>query len=461
MKGGLWLIRLFLLAGVSLLVFSPLAVHGEAQSPTPVRFDYDVSELMLPSSPIYPIVTTYREARMSFAERSPDKATVSLTYANEDAAAIGQLVQRNEFVDAINHCNVYRENFDLSVGWIAIAQERGNDVSALLARIKNDHLGQQAVLQEATAGMPEWAIEGMDTTRAHAASLLLEGVREIEGGRAATLYASTLEAVYPGLVKEAAAFSSNPVETGQVEPASDPIVISGTADQGKADTTIVSTQAVLSPPPDIASLSVSPEIVEPESRCQVRCSVIADEAQQLEYLWLCSKGEIDGDGDEAMWTAPSRAGTYKVVVTVTDSDGQNDSLAIDVRVREPEEEEKEEEDDTSEGSESPGEAPGSGSTAILGFQVTAEHKYLEPSMVGYSILVGRGCTIQCDVKDPSEVSFEWSASGGELVADGDTATWTAPHSPTNLQVTVTVSNNSGDSTTETIPFHVTTCSQCF
>ena len=457
MKGGLWLIRILLLAGVSLLVFSPLVVHGEAQAPAPVNFDYDVSELLLPSSPVYPIVTTYREARMSFAERSTDKATVSLSYANEDAAAIGQLVQRNEFVTAINHCNVFRENFDLSIGWIAIAMERGNDVSGLLARAKNDHLGQQAVLQEATAGMPEWAIEGMEATRAHAAALLLEGVRQVEGSRAASQYASTLEAAYPGLVEQAAVFATSPIETEVVIPASDPIVIGGTAGQSKADVTLESTQVVLSPPPDIASLSISPEIVEPKGDCQIRCSVIADEGQQLEYLWLCSNGSIDGNGDEATWTAPSRTGRYKIVVTVTDSDGQNDSLAIDIRVREP----KQEEEDDDEGSEPADERPTSGSTEILGFQVTADHKYLEPSMVGYSILVGRSCTIQCDVDDPDAVSFNWSSTGGELALDGNIAVWTAPHTVGNLEVTVTVSNDSGDSTTETIPFHVTTCSQCF
>ena len=460
MKGGLWLIRILLLIGVSLLVFSPLAVHGEAQAPKPVRFDHDVSELMLPSSPVYPIVATYREARMSFAERSPGKAAVALTYANEDAAAIGQLVQRNEFVAAIDHCNVYRENFDLSVGWLAIADERGNDVSALLAQAKNDHLGQQAVLQEATAGMPEWALEGMDTTRAHAAALLLEGIGQIEGGRAASLYASTLEAVYPGLVEQAAVFSSSPVEVNEVEPSSDPIVISGSADLGKADTTTGSTQDVLSPPPDIASLSISPKTVEPGGECQVKCSVISEEGQHLEYLWLCSDGDIDGDGDEAIWTAPSRIGTHKVVVTVTDADGQNDSLAIDIRVREPDDDDEEDEANDDE-IEAGSQAPLSGSTEILGFQVTAEHKYLEPSMVGYSILVGRACTIQCDVEDPSAVSFEWTATAGQLTADGNTVLWKSPEAASNQEVTVTVTNGSGDSTTETIAFHVTTCSQCF
>ncbi|MFC2009238.1 PKD domain-containing protein, partial [Chloroflexota bacterium] len=342
---------------------------------------------------------------------------------------------------------------------IAIALERGNDVSFLLARVKNDHLGQQAVLQEATAGMPEWAIEGMDTTRAHAAALLLEGVRQIEGGRAASQYASTLEAAYPGLVEEAAFFAASPIETEVATSTSDPIVITGTADQGKAEaTTEEFAPASASAPPDIASMSVDPEVVEPGDTCRVRCSVIADEGQHLEYLWLCSRGEVEGAGDRATWTAPSKTGTYKVVVTVTDSEGQNDSLAIDVRVREPEEEEEEDED---EGSEPAGDASGSGSTEILGFQVTAEHKYLEPSMVGYSILVGRACTIQCDVEDPSGVSFDWSATGGELAVNGDTAVWTSPHTVGNLEVSVTVSNGSGDSTTKTIPFHVTTCSQCF
>jgi len=456
-KGGLWLIRILLLAGVSLLVFSPLAVHGQADPPSPIRFDYDVSELMLPSSPVYPVVTTYREARMSFAERSSDKASVALVFANQDAAAIGQMVVRDEFVPAINHCNVFRQNFELCVGWMVIAKERGTDISAPLSRMKNDHLGQQAVLQEATAGMPEWAIEGMDTTRAHVAALLLEGIREIEGARASSLYASTLEATYPGLVDEAAAFSNSPMPEADIEPATDPVVITGTMPFGNASGEVSATTADSTPPPDIASISVDPRIVEPGESCQVDCSVIGSDPA-LECLWLCSGGNIEGDGNEAVWTAPDREGTYKIVITVTDLHGRNDSMAIDVRVREAEEES---DDSVDESFEAQAPTPTAGSTEILGFEVTAEHKYLETSMVGYAILVSRSCTIQCQVEDPTAVWFEWTANGGELEADGDTATWTAPGAPANLEVTVTVHNDSGETSSEKILFHATTCSQCF
>ncbi len=115
MRGGLWLARLLLLCAASFVVFSPLVVRGEATVPQADRWQYDVSGLMLPSSPVYPAVSAYREARMGLTEGSPHKAELSLMFANEDAAAIGALVRRQEYVDAVNHSGTFQEDFDRCV----------------------------------------------------------------------------------------------------------------------------------------------------------------------------------------------------------------------------------------------------------------------------------------------------------------------------------------------------------
>jgi len=459
LKGGLWLVRLLLIFVVGVVVLSPLAVHGEASAPDPARLDYDTSGALLPSSPVYPAVTVYRDIRMSFAEENTEKAGLCLEFANEDAAAIGMMVERQEHVTATKHCATYQDNLDRSVGWLVIAAEQGRDVTLLLSRLKNDHLSQQWVLGKASQMMPEWSGDGLDVARRHAATVVIQALQTLEGGEAAAEYRSALAVMSPepGFFETSSSLGVPVVQTPSLSFASAPA-------KEAAPAVIVVEESPAAAAPDIASLSVSPDTVAPKATCRVTCSVICDDEASLEYTWWCSKGTIKSEGSQARWTAPSKPGTYQIRVTVMNPGGAGDAQSINVTVREEGVQEDEDEEAGDDGTSSGTGAPPSGSGSspdILGLTVTADHKYLEPSMVGYSILVSRDCTIQCNVADPDGVEFTWRASGGDIEGSGAKVRWTAPSAAGNLTVTVTTRDRRGQEDSATLAFHVTTCSQCF
>lgn len=458
MKGGLWLVRLLLIFVVGVVVLSPLAVHGEASTPQPMRLDYDSSGLLLPSSPVYPAVSAYRDMRMSFAEQNSEKSDLSLEFANEDAVSISALVQKQDYVTATKHCATYQNNFDRSVGWLVIAAERGSDVSLLLGKLKNDHLSQQWILGEAAQMLPEWSGDGIDVARRHAATVLTQALASLEGAEAVAEYLSALAAMSPepGFFESMSGMGTPVVQTPSLSFASAPAT-------EVAPAPAVVEENVVEVGPDIASLSVSPDTVTPKGTCRVSCNVICDDEASLEYTWWCSKGAISADGSDARWTAPSKPGTYQIRVTVMNDSGAGDARSINVSVRDDEEEDEAADggDDDSIDSDSDAPARGGASPDILGVSVTADHEYLEQSMVGYSILVDRDCTIACDVADTDGIEFVWTASAGEIVGSGDTVEWQAPHAVGNFTVTVTTRNSEDEEDSVTLAFHVTTCSQCF
>ncbi len=437
--------RLFLLCAASFVVFSPLVVRGEATVPQPERWQYDVSGLMLPSSPVYPTVSAYRQVRMELTEGGPDKAELSLTYANEDASAIGALVRRQEYVDAVNHGGTFQQDFERCVGWILIARDRGSDVSLLLARLKNDHLGQQVVLGEAVSQLPEWAFEGLTSTREHVAQMLLEAVGMLEGWESADEYLRMLSSIDAELGSRMT-LGGTVVEESETPPAAplaSPEVETDSAEKPTARPTVV-------------DVSINRDDVNVGDKCTVTCEVEAENQTALNYSWSCSDGELSIEGPKATWTAPGEAGRYSIEVTVTDALGGRDSKTLRVRVSGSEVGAEHDSDSV--------DNPGPGSSAppeIVGMSATAEHKYLEASMVGYSLLVGRSCEITCEVADAAGVSYEWECTVGEIIGSGDTITWSAPHAVGNETVTVTVTNSRGEQASMTLAFHLTTCSQCF
>ncbi len=457
---GLWLIRLLLLVAVSAVVFSPLVVHGEASSPRPLDLEYDVSALALPSSPTYHAVTAYREVRLSLSDGQCDKARASLSFANDDAAAILEMVKREQYTEAVQHSSVFRESFDLSVGWTVIAGQNGTNVSSLLGQMKNDHAGQQAILAQASAGLPLWAKDTLDSSRQHTATVLLEAVGLLQGYEEAETYRRTMTEICPDLdlgENEPRNEVGAQPDTGEEPEASVNADIAVVTSEGERDTANASAPESM---PDIASMSLSPSVLAPGETSVISCNIASGSPDDLEYIWSSDDGELDVTGATSVWTAPSGEGTYTISVTIRDSSGNSDSASIEAHVRDA----AAVEDDTPD-SLSPPVSPApeeSASPEILGISVNADHKYLSHNFGdSYSILVGRSCTITCEVDDPDSVSFKWTANGGEITGEGDTITWESPKVAGNLKVTVTVTNGEGREDSAELSFYCTNCSPCF
>jgi hypothetical protein len=66
--------------------------------------------------------------------------------------------------------------------------------------------------------------------------------------------------------------------------------------------------------------------------------------------------------------------------------------------------------------------------------------------------------VTCTASDPDgdELSYEWSANGGDISGTGGVVTWTAPQQVGIYNVTVVVTDGYGGSDTRTLPISVTT-----
>ena len=131
-------------------------------------------------------------------------------------------------------------------------------------------------------------------------------------------------------------------------------------------------------------------------------------------------------------------GLYNIKVVVTDGSGEEDTRSLTISV-------------------APKSPP-----VIENLIVTAEHKYLKADSGGYKIGKEKSCQIECLASAPmgGELSYGWSASGGELSGEGSVIIWTAPNKSGEFTVTVTVSDVAENMVSKSIVFRVVTCSKC-
>ena len=167
-------------------------------------------------------------------------------------------------------------------------------------------------------------------------------------------------------------------------------------------------------PPVITNLKAEPEAVYPSGSCKIECVASDEDGDELSYEWLAGKGHIDGDGAIVVWTAPESEGIYNIMVKVTDgNDGEaSDSLTISVRDNRP--------------------------PAIA--SVIADMDWVKPS---------NSCQLKCEAEDPDgdELTYEWSADGGDISGTGSFVTWTAPEAVGLYNITVAAIDGHGEKDT--------------
>jgi len=169
--------------------------------------------------------------------------------------------------------------------------------------------------------------------------------------------------------------------------------------------------------PIIATLEPEAEQVVPLDSIDVVCVASDPDGDELTYIWSASGGQISGGGNISIWTAPASEGSYNVTVKVIDGLGGEaiDSVAVIVRAN---------------------AAP-----AIV--TLSADADWTTPS---------GDLQVTCAASDPDgdELSYAWSASGGDISGSSMTATWSAPQEIGTYDITVVVTDGYGGEDTETI-----------
>ena len=175
--------------------------------------------------------------------------------------------------------------------------------------------------------------------------------------------------------------------------------------------------------PVITSLESDAKGVVPSGSVQVLCTASDPDGDELSYDWSASAGEIDGAGNMVTWVAPASEGSYSVAVEVTDGRGGQvmDYVAIAVRANNP--------------------------PAIV--SLTVDTEWTAPS---------GGVQVTCTASDldGDGLSYDWSASGGDISGTGPVVSWTAPQEVGTYEVTVVVTDTYGDSATQSVPVSVLT-----
>jgi hypothetical protein len=176
-------------------------------------------------------------------------------------------------------------------------------------------------------------------------------------------------------------------------------------------------------PPVISSLTANAGQVSPSDSCQVRCIASDPDGDELSYAWSAS-GDISGKGSVVTWTVPAAPGDYTIAIKVTDGRGgeATTQLTISVAVNQP---------------------------PVID-SLTSEFEQVRKAMAS---------AIECTASDPDddELSYTWSASGGNISGEGPAVTWVAPNTYGTYTITVTVTDGGGGQATEKIDIAVACC----
>ena len=173
--------------------------------------------------------------------------------------------------------------------------------------------------------------------------------------------------------------------------------------------------------PIITSLEAAAEWTAPLGSLQVMCIASDPDGDELNYNWAASGGEINGEGDTVTWTAPDSVGSYNVTVTVTDGRGGEvmDYVTITVRANEP--------------------------PTIASLIADAD----------WTTPLG-SLQVTCTASDPDsdELSYEWTATGGDISGTDAAVNWTAPEEVGTYDVTVVVKDGHGQEDTRFVSLSV-------
>ena len=172
--------------------------------------------------------------------------------------------------------------------------------------------------------------------------------------------------------------------------------------------------------PLIISLKTNQNIITPLGNCQVSCIASDQDGDNLNYSWLAEEGKITGEGYKIIWTAPGNEGIYSIRIRLSD-DEESIEKTIKITVRN-------------------NHVP-----VING--LFADVKWVKPL---------EDCHFICRAEDSDddELNYRWNTIAGSINGTGPIIVWTAPQQAGPQDITVTVSDKYGGSTTKLLTLNV-------
>jgi len=186
---------------------------------------------------------------------------------------------------------------------------------------------------------------------------------------------------------------SSVVWTAANKPGGSNVIVTVSDGRGGEVSAALSIRVQANEPPVIEGLSAGLSSVRAGASITIECLASDPEGDELSYQWSASGGIISGEGSSVTWTAPTLPGTY--VITVEVSDGRD---AV-------------------------------GSPKLLRLEVLPNEPPIIDSLKTeeMTVLLGRSTVIRCEASDPDgdELTYWWTATGGELSGKGPEVNWTA------------------------------------
>ncbi len=412
------------------IVFSMNPCHNRQQDavqasvPATISINHVDDCGILPNSPFYFTKDWSRTIRLLFVFNSPKKAELSLRFANEDALAIKELCQREEYILTGKQCGSFQEQLQETLKWVVKTRQEGKDTKGLMGKLREDTLDQQLILASVLEQVPEWAKEGILGAIENSSSLMGHTIEKLQGKQKMDQFREDLSIQF-GDVDSETQFRIRE-RLGMVS--QNPEGVAGS----------VNIPTPVNHPPAITSLVADDEWLTPIDKCHIMCQAEDPDDDSLNYEWSASGGQISGSGPSITWIPPEKEDNYDVIVIVSDSCGGEDTASLTINVEFP--------------------PP----PVIESLIVTPETpKYFVEQLVGYTILKNKRCEIECVVSGGDRLSYEWSASKGEITGEGATITWTAPSRKSDVVLTVSVSDRYGNIINGEIYLHVSDCAWCF
>jgi hypothetical protein len=173
--------------------------------------------------------------------------------------------------------------------------------------------------------------------------------------------------------------------------------------------------------PTITSLKAEPERVLPSGICQIVCNATDSDGDELSYGWSADGGAISGKGATVTWTAPGPVGFYNITVIVLDSCGGGVMKKVTIEVR-------------------ANRSPTINSLVANGVWTT-------PSGI---------LQVTCNATDPDgdALTYEWTATRGNISGTGAVINWTAPQEVGIYNVAIVVQDGHGREDTRFISLSV-------